>query len=415
MAKKPTTPLGWVLATLGSYWLAVALLVNLFLLTWLGTLEQVEKGIHRVQEEYFESWWVLAKTGPIRLLLPGGYITMGLFTVNLLIGGLVRIRKTRRTAGVIVAHIGIALMMVGGLVEHATSKYGRIVLFEGESGDQFEEYAGWELAIWDASQQSGVTEYLIPEEDFDDLTGDSKRDFTQFELPFEVRLGHFFRNCQPRKAVGVGVGGVTAPVCEDYFLEALPRQVEEERDFRGVYVWVKKPDTTVENTFLWGRRPVPWSFESGGRTWAMVLRRKTYTMPFSLRLEKFTKDDHPGMTMARSFSSDVTKILPDGTEEAVHIRMNEPLRDGGLVIYQASYGPQQGQPGEPFSVLAVSRNPSDRMPWVAVSIIAIGLAWTMFDRLMEFIKRERAKRDRAVAAGPGKTTTAEAAREGSAA
>ena len=89
------------------------------------------------------------------MLLPGGYITMGLFTVNLLVGGLIRIRKTRRTAGVIVAHIGIALMMVGGLIEHATSKYGRVVLFEGESGDQFEEYAGWELAIWDASKTPG--------------------------------------------------------------------------------------------------------------------------------------------------------------------------------------------------------------------------------------------------------------------
>ncbi|MDB4489521.1 hypothetical protein N9243_00960, partial [bacterium] len=91
MAKKPTTLIGKILSPLGSFWLAVALLVNLFLLTWLGTLEQVEKGIHQVQEEYFESWVVLAKAGKMRLLLPGGYITMGLFTLNLLVGGMVRI------------------------------------------------------------------------------------------------------------------------------------------------------------------------------------------------------------------------------------------------------------------------------------------------------------------------------------
>ena len=410
MAKKPTTPLGWMLATLGSYWLAVALLVNLFLLTWLGTLEQVDKGIHRVQEEYFESWWVLAKTGPVRMLLPGGYITMGLFTVNLLVGGLIRIRKTRRTAGVIVAHIGIALMMVGGLIEHATSTYGRVVLFEGESGDQFEEYAGWELAIWDASKSAGVTEYLIPEEDFDDLQGDGRRRFERDELPFDLVLSRFFRNCQPRRAVGSGIP--TAPVFEDYFLEALPRELEEERDFRGVYVAaVTGGGSQVEETFLWGRRPVPWTVEAGGRSWAVLLRRKAHSMPFSLRLEKFTKEDHPGMTMARSFSSDVTKIFPDGSEEAVHIRMNEPLRDGGLVIYQASYGPQQGQPGEPYSVLAVSRNPSDRMPWISVSVIAIGLGLAMFDRLFEFIKRGRAKRDRAAASGGGKRGAADVARE----
>ena len=73
---------------------------------------------------------------------------MGLFTVNLLIGGLVRIRKTRRTAGVIVAHIGIALMMVGGLVEHATSEQWRVALFEGRATTSSRR-PGWELYIWE--------------------------------------------------------------------------------------------------------------------------------------------------------------------------------------------------------------------------------------------------------------------------
>ena len=116
MAKKPKTLPGKFFAALGSFWLAIALLVNLFLLTWLGTLEQVEKGINAVQGEYFESWLVLAKMGPIKLLLPGGYVTMGLFVVNLFVGGLVRIRKTKATVGIIIAHLGIALMMGGGLV-----------------------------------------------------------------------------------------------------------------------------------------------------------------------------------------------------------------------------------------------------------------------------------------------------------
>lgn len=393
MAKRPTSLPGKLLAALGSYWLAVACLVNLFLLTWLGTLEQVEKGIHQVQDQYFESWYVFARAGRLKLLLPGGYLTMGLFTVNLLVGGLVRIRKTRRTAGVIVAHVGIALMMVGGLVEHATSTYGRIVLNEGQTGDQFEEYAGWELAIWDAAQRTGVLEYTIPEEDFDDLTRDGRRRFHRDELPFDLVVSRFFRHCQPRKAVGSGIP--TAPVIEDYFLEALPRLKEEAGEFRGVYVAaVSDGGSTVKETFLWGRRPIPWAVEAGGRTWGVVLRRKTHSLPFAIRLDDFEKDDHPGTAMARSYSSDVTKVFPDGSTEKEHIRMNEPLRDAGLVIYQSGYGPQEGETGPPYSVLAVSRNPSDRVPWYAVSIIAIGLAWTMLDRLMDFVNKERARRER---------------------
>ncbi|MFT6110946.1 MAG: hypothetical protein ACJA2W_003875, partial [Planctomycetota bacterium] len=65
MAKKPKTLPGQLFAALGSFWLATALLVNLFLLTWFGTLEQVDKGIHAVQAQYFESWIVLAKAGAI--------------------------------------------------------------------------------------------------------------------------------------------------------------------------------------------------------------------------------------------------------------------------------------------------------------------------------------------------------------
>ncbi|MEM8714030.1 MAG: hypothetical protein AAGG01_24060, partial [Planctomycetota bacterium] len=194
MAKKPKTPLGKLFAALGSFWLAIALLVNLFLLTWLGTLEQVEKGIHAVQAQYFESWIVWAQAGPLKLLLPGGYVTMGLFVLNLLVGGLVRIRKTKATVGVIIAHVGIALMMGGGLVEHMYSKYGRVVLYEGDTADQYQEYAGWEVAVWDADAESAVEEFLIPSSDFDGLGGSAARTFERAELPFDIILKRYMVN-----------------------------------------------------------------------------------------------------------------------------------------------------------------------------------------------------------------------------
>lgn len=389
MAKKPTTVLGKVLHGLGSIWLAIALLVNLFLLTWLGTLEQVEKGIHQVQVEYFESWYVLAKAGnlPIKLLLPGGYITMGLFTLNLLIGGLVRIRKSKQTVGVIIAHVGIALLMLGGLVEHATSDYGRIVLHEGEEGNVFQEYGGWEVVIWDADATSGVEEYIIPQEHFADLSGDKMRTFQRAALPFDLVLTRYMVNCKPVRAVGIQP---SAPVYEGLFLAEQDRDPENERNWSGVYAKVVKDQgTEIEESFLFALEKFPWTFEAGGKRWAIELRNTVHEMPFGLRLVKFTKEDHPGMTMARAYSSDVVRIDPDGTEHPVLIEMNKPLREKGLVVYQASYGPQNGMPGEPFSVLAVSKNPSDRIPWVAVSVIALGLFWTFISRLGSFLGKEK--------------------------
>jgi hypothetical protein len=61
-------------------------------------------------------------------------------------------------------------------------------------------------------------------------------------------------------------------------------------------------------------------------------------------------------------------------ERPVRISMNQPLRDGGLVLYQASWGPSNARPGDPlFSTFAVVRNPADRLPLVACIVIAAGL------------------------------------------
>jgi hypothetical protein len=399
MAKKPKTALGKLFAALGSFWLAIALLVNLFLLTWLGTLEQVDKGIHAVQGQYFESWLVLAKAGPLKVLLPGGYITMGLLVLNLFIGGLVRIRKTKSTVGIIIAHVGIALMMAGGLVEHMYSIYGRVILYEGQASAQFEEYAGYEVAIWNADTLGAVEEFLIPASDFAGLGGAGSRTFQRAELPFDLILKRYMNNCELKEAVGVGVP--SAPVVDGHFLVERPDEKEEESNFAGLYATVVTDGgSTVIDSLLFGRAVHPWVFEAGGKKWAVKLRHTVHSMPFSLKLEKFIKDDHPGITMARSFSSDVVRVDADGTEHPLRIEMNEPLRKDGYIIYQASYGPQQGMPGRPYSVLAVSKNPSDRIPWLSVAVIAIGLTWTFLAKLLGFLAKQKRSALKAAQASP---------------
>ncbi|MCK5942744.1 MAG: hypothetical protein KAI24_12280, partial [Planctomycetes bacterium] len=51
---------GMIVRTLGSMKLAVVLVVTLGLLTWLGTLAQIEDGLWRTQKNYFESWFLIA-------------------------------------------------------------------------------------------------------------------------------------------------------------------------------------------------------------------------------------------------------------------------------------------------------------------------------------------------------------------
>ena len=56
---------------LSSIWLSCTLLTLLGLLTWLGTLEQVNTGLFEVQRKYFDSIFLIHKAGPIAIPLPG--------------------------------------------------------------------------------------------------------------------------------------------------------------------------------------------------------------------------------------------------------------------------------------------------------------------------------------------------------
>lgn len=117
-------PLGLILEVLSSQKLAVVILLFMGLVTFLGTLAQVEKGLHDSVEVYFSSWYIKHRIGWFTLILPGAMSLMCLLAVNLFLGGLLRIRRTWRTAGVIVVHIGIVLLLLAGVVKQYNSSDG---------------------------------------------------------------------------------------------------------------------------------------------------------------------------------------------------------------------------------------------------------------------------------------------------
>jgi hypothetical protein len=386
-----------VLRFLGSYGLACTLLFCMFLLTLLGTLAQVGEGLFAVQKRYFESWYVLQPVGPLSIPLPGGALCMGLLALNLLVGGLVRIRKTAATAGILVVHVGIVVMMVAALVKWRFSEDGFLRLFEGQQSDAWSSWHEWEVAIWDASEKSGVRELLIPQSHFSDLAEGRQRTCTSERLPFRVVLSHYAENSDvlPKGPMWKSYG----PEVDGYAVRKLARDPEQEHNMAAVHVEAVRPDGSSERGILWGDARAAWEFEAGGKRYAFSLRKKLHSMPYTIRLDDFRKRDHPGMTMAAAFESDVTQIA-GGTERKVLIEMNEPLRDGGLVLFQSSWGPSNAGPDTPlYSVFSVARNPSDQWPLISCIIIAIGLVWAYGRRLVHYIRSQRPARGRGAAAG----------------
>jgi len=371
----------------GSIGLSCVLLIFLALLTWLGTLEQVNSGLYEVQKKYFESFILFHDVGPLAIPLPGAHLVMGLLFVNLLWGGMVKLRNRGSMAGILTTHIGIALLLLAGFVKTAFSDDGHLTFFEGESASFYQSYYRTEIAIIHPTGDGGTAEYLIPQELFVDATGARPTRLISDELPFDLELRLYMPNSMP---IPKGPNfEVAVPVIDGVFLRAEAYNKQVEANISGVYLTVvEKSSGARHEGILWGRAAQPLTVEVDDKAWAIDLRKERYPLPFSIELLKFTKEDYPGMTMARTFESDV--IVTEGpSSRAVNIRMNEPLRDQGYVLYQSSWGPADAPAGTPlFSTLSVVRNPADQYPLYACIVIAAGLIIHFSRRLVGYIQQQ---------------------------
>jgi hypothetical protein len=371
-------------AALSSLSLAGVLLGLLALLTFLGTLAQVEHGLYDVQKRYFESLLLVHEFGGVPVPLPGGGLVMGLLFVNLALGGVVRIRKVRRTAGVLVAHVGMLVMLAAGFVKYARGVEGHVTLYEGESADWFQSYTESELYVAEIVGGRPAREWVVPARD---LAGAGPSRVVEPQgLPFGLGVTHWYDNADVRPAVPGHASG--APVVAGYAMHALPREREAERNGPGAVVGLVTGDGRRETALLWAFAAAPHTLRDGERTFVLDLRRARHALPFTIALDDFTKEDHPGTTMPAWFSSDVT-VGSGGVARPVVISMNEPLREGGVVAYQASWGPQGAAPGAPlFSTLAVVRNPADQWPLASCVVIALGLLFHFGRMLVGHVRRE---------------------------
>jgi hypothetical protein len=402
-------PMKW----LGSFGLAVGIIFCLFLDTWLGTLAQVENGLFIAQKMYFESWMTahriqITESFPLVIPLPGGQLLMSLLAVNLMVGGIVRVvsklaltkSMSRRLmlGNLIVAHLGVALLLLSGAVKLHNSDEGALRMYEGNSSSDYVSYHLWEIAIQNAKDEVDVHEFLIPEEHFIDLVGDASTRFTVPTLPFEIELSNFVPNAivMPKGPMW----NAETPTVEGWAARAEERNPINERNFAAIYAKViPASGGQVRDAILWGREKFPFVAQAGGESWAISLRRKRYELPFSVELVDFVKADHARMRLAREYRSDV-KVWDDGESRALRIEMNEPLRKDGYVLFQSNWGPQDvSNPERLYSVFTVVRNPSDKWPEIGMWVLSVAMLIALSIKLYTFLGQQRARRERSANAG----------------
>lgn len=372
---------------LASFGFACILFVLLFILTLVGTLEQVDRGLFYVQKEYFESLIAVHRIGGVPVPLPGVYLLLLLLTLNLILGGIVKMRNKKSRLSVLVIHIGIIVLLGGSMIQFLMSNNGNVLLFEGQSAAEYRDYYDWEIAIGELKDDGSITERVVPGIEFIHLPAGKTRQIVSADLPFDLEIQSYLDNALPMPK---GPMFETAQkVVDGYFLQPQPLSKEAEQNVAGAYVTIKEKATgAVREAILWGFSEFPLALEIAGKTYALELRKEARPLPFTVTLEKFTRELHPRTNMASNFHSKVTKT--DGSVAQQHdIKMNEPLRYKGYTMYQASWGPPDAGPNDKlYSVFAVVRNPADQMPLYACVIITLGMLLHFAQKLMKHIRAE---------------------------
>lgn len=388
---------------LGSYGLCVTILGGLFLLTALGTWAQAEDGLYAAQTKYFDSYFLTERIPifgtTLVVPLPGAVTLMALLAVNLFVGGFVRIRKNKRTVGVLVIHAGIGLLLLAGLVKREAANEGYVRLYEGEQATEYRSYHDWEVCVREllpAAGQNGLvsgTEWFVDQDVFLGLQGEDVAIVDHPDLPFDLHLRHFVTNARVYpEAPNVSSN---LPLVDGYRVIPLEPEAEAEMNFAALYADVVPKGSTKDvrgrAAILAAMERYPFTVDQDGRLFAIELRKRRYSMPFVIEQVKFTMEEHPRTRIPSVYSSDILrKDLGAEDGDSVHISMNRPLREDGLVVFQSGYGPKDAPKGTPlFSIFAVVRNPSDRWPEYSCWVIAAGMLIAFGQRLFGYVNRQK--------------------------
>ncbi|MCB1077193.1 MAG: cytochrome c biogenesis protein ResB, partial [Verrucomicrobiae bacterium] len=356
---------------LSSYWLATAVLVFMTIVTLFGTLYQVDHGLFAAKQRFFHSWIITYKLGgnlPIPIL-PGGLLLMTLLTLNLVIGAILKVKKRARGIGMLIAHFGMIFLLVSGFVTFAFNREGYMALYEGQTGARVESYRKWQIEILPLDDKGEASKALtIPYHDIETIDEGEQRVFLSNDLPFDVVLSGYVKNAIPMPVGAPMAAQATGREIDGYKLLVQPPSKEAEQNQPAVIATFRPKEGGGEpvETFLSARSAnfdpregaMAFGFEIGGKRYAARMVKENWPVPFTVRLDKFIFERHPGVSMARNYESRVSRI-ENGEERPLEIKMNQPMRYGGFTFFQESFGPANARPGDAmYSQFAVHNNPA---------------------------------------------------------
>ncbi|MGA3180753.1 MAG: cytochrome c biogenesis protein ResB [Verrucomicrobiota bacterium] len=408
--------------------LTVACLGLAIILVFVGTLAEVRMGLYQAQTEIFRSFFIhrtLPGTHWSIPVFPGGWLIGLALLVNLVAAHIKRFRFERKKTGILLIHAGLILLLLGQFLTELFQVESQMLLDVGGAKNYTEDSRKHELAVMDVSNPGFDQVVPIPESLL--VPGTL---IHPPGLPFSLRVKQYFKNSQPaipmdpgeKLKASQGIGQrlllASAPdvkTMDDEDKPAALIEVIANNASLGDWtesLWFTKPQPVLilrqwlaeveqqAGVNLGVTPEVPQTFSLAGHTYQMALRMTRYYKPYTITLLEFRRDLYPGTDIPNNFSSKIHLSDPArGEDRDVLIRMNTPLRYRGETFYQAGF-----LQGDRASILQVVRNPAAVTPYLACSLVALGLVVQFLSHLFAFAKRQAQKAG--AASPPGIPTAA---------
>jgi len=389
-------PIRRVVEALASLKLTVVLLALSLVLVFCGTLAQVDHGIWAVVDLYFYSIFVWM---PVQLFFPRtlqiplwvgfpfpGGLTLGiLLLTNLLAAHLTRFKISLKRSGIILIHAGLIVLMVSLAVYHYWGVEGNMPIVVGGSANYVAENERMELAVVKPKDKEQEELTAVP------VSFLRRGGVIRHEaLPFDVKVVAYMPNsAEPRPVKASDRNPATAGAG----LQVLAVQQEEGKgvdpdqkvDVPTAYIDLKRKGADESlGVYLVSGHLDPQTVEVDGAKYDISIRPHRNYKDYSVQLLEFKHDVYLGTMVPKNFSSKV-HLTDDkaGVDREVLIYMNAPLRYKGETFYQAGF-----LPGDKGTILQVVRNPGWLLPYVACSMVILGLVIHFGQNLVGFLRRK---------------------------
>lgn len=364
-----------VVKQLSSLKTTVICLVILAMLVLWGTVYQVDHGIYEAKERFFNAW-MLFIYGIIPF--PAVRLTVSLLICNLLCTLLFRQVWSVKKIGIILTHVGILILLVGGGYISYTAKESFLTLYENESSNESSSYHKWEIAIGKTiPAEAGADSRLY--ERFDLASIQTGKSITSRILEGTATVNKVFQNCRAfyasSEADSPGENRTSISIVEE------PVSRDPAQSVPGIILSVNNSNIT-----LYGGNPAPTPVFTGKDTAYFILQQKRMPLPLTVKLLDFVKVNYPGTAIAKDYKS-VIHVNGRDLDRDVVVSMNRPFRYKNRTFYQAAFSIEDSQES---TTLAVVENSGKSLPYLASLLISAGLLAHFLMKLFLFLKKRGA-------------------------